>query len=273
MPNDGGNLLLTDEERTNLLRVEPGARKYIRPFLGAQEFINGWQRWCLWLVDISPDELRSLPEVMRRVDAVRKHRNASPRGTTQDLAKTPTLFGEIRQPAKRYLAIPKTSSERRPYIPMAFLDSKIIASTELFTIEKATVYQFGVLSSAMHMAWVRQVCGRLKSDYRYSNRLVYNNYPWPESPTEKQRAAVETAAQRVLDAREEHLKTGVTLADLYDPLAMPRSLTKAHSDLDRVVDRCYRSQPFTSDRQRVEYLFTLYEKFSTPLLSPGRKKK
>ncbi|MBI3026172.1 MAG: class I SAM-dependent DNA methyltransferase [Candidatus Tectomicrobia bacterium] len=274
MPNDGGHLLLTDSEKTELLKKEPDAKRFIRPFLGSQEFINGSQRWCIWLKDAPPAEVRALSEVMERVEAVKKHRLESPRETTRELAKKPMLFGEIRQPSEKYLAIPKTSSERRAYIPIAFLDSRTVASTELFTMPNAMPYHFGILSSAMHMAWVKQVCGRLKSDYRYSNSLVYNNYPWPEAPSAKQRAAVEKGAQAVLDAREEF--PNATLADLYDPLAMPPALVKAHAGLDRAVDLCYRPRPFESDRQRVEHLFALYEKLTAPLIpasKKGRRKK
>jgi len=263
MPNDGGHLLLTDSERKELLKKEPEAKKFIRPFLGSQEFINGTQRWCLWLKDAPPAEVRALPEVMKRVEAVKKLRLESPRETTRELAKTPMLFGEIRQPAAKYLTIPKTSSERRVYIPIAFLDSRVIASTELFTMIDAALFHFGVLSSGMQMAWVKQVCGRLKSDFRYSASLVYNNYPWPEAPTDKQRAAVETAVQAVLHARKAF--PDATLADLYDPLTMPPTLGKAHAELDRAVDLCYRPQPFQNDRQRVEHLFALYEKLLAPL--------
>jgi hypothetical protein len=269
MPNDGGHLILTDKEKTLLLNKEPAAHKFIRPFLGSEEFINGGPRSCLWLKDASPAEFRALPEVMKRVEGVRKHREASPRKTTRELAKTPMLFGEIRQPSGKYLAIPKTSSERRLYIPMAFLDSRVIASTELFSMSEAALFHFGVLSSAMHMAWVRQVCGRLESRYRYSASLVYNNFPWPDAPSAKRRDAVEAAAQAVLDARNAF--PDATLGDLYDPLAMPPALVKGHADLDRAVDRCYRSQPFESDRQRVEYLFVLYEKLTAPLVLPVKK--
>ncbi len=269
MPNDGGHLLLTDSEREQFLKKEPDAKKFIRPFLGSQEFINGTQRWCLWLKDTTPAEVRGLHGVMKRVEAVREYRLESPRETTRELARTPMLFGEIRQPSERYLTIPKTSSERRAYIPAAFLESRVIASTELFTMPEATAFHFGVLSSQMHMAWVRQVCGRLKSDFRYSATLVYNNFPWPETPSDKQRAAVEAAAQGVLDARKAF--PTATLADLYDPLAMPPTLVKAHADLDRAVDLCYRPQPFENERQRTEHLFFLYEKLSAPLIAPTKR--
>jgi hypothetical protein len=169
--------------------------------------------------------------------------------------------------------LPEVSSEHRKYIPIGFLTPKTFCSNLVKIFPNAKLYDFGILTSSMHMAWVRQVGGRLESRYRYSVKLVYNNYSWPESPTEKQREAVEKAAQTVLDVREEYLKTGSTLADLYDPLAMPAKLVKAHDALDRAVDRCYRSQPFTSERQRVEFLFDRYEKLTTPLIAATRKKK
>ncbi|MFA7368674.1 MAG: DNA methyltransferase [Kiritimatiellales bacterium] len=270
MPNDGGHLLFSDRQKAELAVTEPEAARFLRLILGPDEFLYGIKRWCLWLKEATPSELRASPEIMSRIEGVREHRKASSRATTKALALTPALFGEIRQPSARYLAIPKTSSETRSYIPMAFLEPAVVASTDLFTITGAYLFDFGVLTSAMHMAWVRQVCGRLKSDYRYSAKLVYNNYPWPE-PTEKQRAAVEAAAQAVLDARKEF--PDATLADLYDPLSMPPSLAKAHAALDRAVDKCYRPEPFTSERQHVEHLFELYEKLTAPLLPAAPKKK
>jgi MmeI, DNA-methyltransferase domain/MmeI, target recognition domain/MmeI, C-terminal domain/MmeI, N-terminal domain/MmeI, helicase spacer domain len=269
MPNDGGHLLLSDEEKKNLLEKEPAAAQFIRPFLGSEEFIHGIARWCLWLVNASPQDLRAMPEVIKRVEAVRQQRLKSSRATTRSLAKVPTLFGEIRQPARRYLAIPEVSSERRPYIPIAFLSGQIIASNKLYTISQADLFTFGVLSSAMHMAWVRQITGRLESRFQYSGKVVYNNYPWPDAPSAKQRAAVEAAAQSVLDARK--IFPDATLADLYDPLAMPPALVKAHAELDRAVDLCYRPQPFQNDRQRVEHLFALYERLTAPLIAPAKK--
>jgi hypothetical protein len=158
-------------------------------------------------------------------------------------------------------------------MPIGFIPSKVIANGSALIVPSATLDHFGILSSSMHMAWMRYTCGRLESRYQYSSQIVYNNYPWPEAPSEKQRVAVEAAAQAVLDAREEHLTKGATLADLYDPLAMPAKLAKAHAALDRAVDRCYRSQPFASERQRVEYLFGLYEKLTAPLIAAAGKKK
>jgi hypothetical protein len=273
MPNDGGHLVLTEEERAELIAKEPQAAKFIRPFLGSQEFIHGQRRWCLWLVGILPAKLRAMPETMARVDRVRRHRRASPRPTTRELANTPTLFGEIRQPDSDYLLIPSVSSEDRRYIPIGFMPKTTIGSNLVLFVPRATLYQFGILSSAMHLAWVRQVCGRLKSDLRYSNRLVYNNYPWPDGPNDEQRAAVESASQRVLDARKKYTANGATLADLYDALAMPPQFAQAHAALDRAVDRCYRSRPFTTERQRVEFLFEMYSNITAPLLPARRKRR
>ncbi|MGC2388276.1 MAG: type IIL restriction-modification enzyme MmeI, partial [Candidatus Acidiferrum sp.] len=188
---------------------------------------------------------------------------------TRRKADSPTLFAEIRQPSSDYLLIPSVSSETRKYVPIGFFPKDVIASNLVMFVPNAAPYHFGVLSSSMHMAWMRQVCGRLKSDYRYSNKLVYNNFPWPEEPSAKQRAAVEAAAKAVLKARKEF--PHATLADLYDPLAMPPVLVKAHADLDRAVDLCYRPQPFQNDRQRVEHLFALYEKLTAPLIAPAKK--
>jgi hypothetical protein len=192
---------------------------------------------------------------------------------TRALAATPTLFGEIRHAtAPNYLAIPKVSSERRRYIPIGYLPNKVIPGDKIFFIDDANLYTFGVLTSEMHMAWMRQVCGRLKSDYSYSSSLVYNNYPWPEA-TPEQKASVEQGAQAVLDARSLFLSPNgkSTLADLYDPVAMPPALAKAHADLDRAVEKCYRKEPFASDRERVEFLFALYERLTAPLVAPKNK--
>jgi len=268
-PIDGGHFILNAGARERLIEEEPGAAKFIRPFLGAQEFINGEGRWCLWLADISPNELRSMPEVKKRVELVREFRLRSKRPATRELSAVPTRFAFVSHPNKEYLLVPSVSSERRPYIQIGFEPAEVIASNLCLIVADATPYHFGVLSSAMHMAWVRQVCGRLKSDYRYSNKLVYNNFPWPEAPTDKQRAAVEAAAQTVLDVRKAFPND--TLADLYDPVAMPQALVKAHAELDRAVDLCYRPQPFENNRQRVEHLFAMYEKLTAPLIAPAKK--
>jgi hypothetical protein len=220
----------------------------------------------LWLGDCPPHQLRQLPEARKRVAAVRRFRAESKSVPTQKLAETPTRFHVENMPAAAYLLIPKVSSERRKYIPLGFMDPDVLASDLCFLMPNATPYHFGVLSSAMHMAWVRQVCGRLKSDFRYSATLVYNSFPWRGPPNDKRRAAVEASAARVLAVRSEYPET--TLADLYDPLAMPAKLVKAHATLDRAVDRCYRAQPFASDRQRVEFVFASYEQLSSSSSGP-----
>jgi hypothetical protein len=264
-----GNLILDAEARKKLLKESEQLKPFIRPFMGSEEFLNNTQRWCLWLVDAPPSVIRSSPSVLDRVEAVRKAREESNRPETKRLAKTPALFGEIRQPSTPYLLVPKVSSESRPYLPVGFVKPNVIANGSALIVPNARLYHFGVLSSAMHMAWMRYTCGRLESRYQYSSQIVYNNYPWPESPSVKQRAAVEAAAQAVLDARKKF--PDATLADLYDPLAMPPALVKAHTHLDRAVDLCYRPQPFDTDRHRVEHLFALYEKLTAPLMATGKK--
>jgi hypothetical protein len=204
----------------------------------------------------SERELRQLPESRKRVAAVRRFRAASRSAPTRKLAGTPTRFHVENMPREPYLLIPKVSSERRQYIPLGFMEPEVLSSDLCFLMPGATLVHFGVLSSAMHMAWIRLVCGRLESRYRYSAKLVYNNFPWPELPTGSRRAAVEASAARVLQVRAEY--PGATLADLYDPLTMPAKLVKAHVALDRAVDRCYRTQPFATDGQRTEFLFALY---------------
>jgi len=286
MPNDGGHFLLSASDRKRLLEEEPRAAKYLRRFVGAEEFLNGIERWCLWLQGENAAEFRKMPAVMAIVRAVASHRKKSPRETTKKLAETPAFFGEIRQPDCAYLLIPSVSSERRHYIPIGFMRPDVIASNLVLLVPGASLYHFGVLSSAMHMAWVRRMAGRLESRYRYSNRIVYNNFPWPGEPTEAKCARVEEAAKRVLDLRIEwgdgragflpvkkRNAPAACLADLYAPESMPLPLYKAHRALDIAVDRCYRREPFQSDRQRVEFLFALYEKLTAPLLAAAKPKR
>ena len=256
MANDGGFLILQDDEKENLIKSQPLAAKWIRPFLGAEEFINNKSRWCLWLADINPSELRTIPEVYERVLSVKKHRLSSNRAATNKLANTPYLFGEIRQPSSIYLMLPRVSSELRKFIPIGYLPPEIIASDAALTISNATLFHFGILTSTQHNAWMRTVAGRLKSDYRYSAKLVYNNFPWP-TPTDAQRSAIETAAQGVLDARARYPDS--SLADLYDPLTMPPELVKAHAKLDKAVDTAYGYKGANSDAERVAFLFGLYQ--------------
>ncbi|MBE2190465.1 MAG: class I SAM-dependent DNA methyltransferase [Candidatus Kapabacteria bacterium] len=269
MPNDGGNFLFTDDEKNAFIEQEPKAEKFFRPLISAHEFLNGHKRWCLWLKNANPTDLKETKLVTERVENVRKLRSESNRQATQKLAAFPTLFGEDRQPSSDYVLIPRVSSENRKYIPMGFYNEDSIASDTCLFIEGAKLYHFGILMSTIHMAWVKTVCGRLKSDYRYSKDIVYNNYPWPENPTDKQVKAIETAAQKVLDARLQFPNS--SLADLYDPLTMPPALVKAHNELDKAVDLAYRPQAFTSEANRMEFLFELYEKYMADLYTIDRK--
>ena len=270
-PVDGGFLLLSPEERAQLLNKEPRAEKWIRPLLGAEEFLNGKERWCLWLVGITPNELRAMPEVLKRVEAVRDFRLNSLKKQTQERAATATLFVENRQPEGAYILVPRVSSERRAFVPMGFMDSHTISTDLNNMIPCATPYHFGVLSSTMHNAWIRQTCGRLESRYRYSNTIVYNNYPWPDSPTDTQREKIEAAAQAVLDARAQF--PDATLADLYDPLTMPPALVKAHQKLDAAVDAAYGKKSFKNDAERVAFLFELYQRYTSLLPSTPKLKR
>jgi hypothetical protein len=258
-------LIIDDAERKALLKESSELKPYIRKIYGGEEYINGTFRWCLWLVDASPQLLRSCERLRKRIEGVKNFRLRSGRKATQALAANSHLFGEIRQPSSNYLLIPKVSSETRAYIPVGFLPPKIIASGSALVMPKATNFEFGVISSAMHMAWVRTVGGRLESRYQYSSNIVYNNFPWPMDATPAQRTKVEECAGRVLEARKDYLDNGATLADLYDPLYMPAPLLKAHQALDRAVDRCYRKKPFQTERERVEFLFQLYEQITAPL--------
>lgn len=276
MPNDGGNFSLTQAERADLLAREPGAAPWIRRFMGAQEFLNGGLRWCLWLKDLPPGALKFLPLVRGRVDAVREYRLRSTRAATQKLAATPALFAEIRQPATPYLLVPRHSSERRWCIPIGFMQPDTICGDANLVIPDATPYHLGLLTSSMHMAWVRTVCGRIKSDFRYTNEIVYNNFPWPVAASDAQREAIAMAAQGVLDARAAFPEA--TLADLYDPLSMPPVLVKAHQALDRAVDAAYApsggKKTWATDAERVAFLFELYQSLTRLLPEQkGRKKR
>lgn len=270
MPNDGGHLILNSDERKALLTAEPAAKPWIRKFVGSEEFIGELERWCLWLKGCEPKDLRAMPHVAKRIAAVRDTRLDSTREATRKLASFPALFGEDRQPDVPYLLVPGVSSERRAIIPIGFMDPKVIASNLVYVVSGATLYEFGIISSRMHMAWVSSVCGRLKSDYRYSASIVYNNYPWPD-PTDKQRKAIEAGAQAVLDARKTHTKS--TLADLYDPDSMPGDLVNAHRVLDRATEAAYTRRTFTSDADRVAFLLTNYQQLNNTLLLATAAKK
>ncbi|WP_295919866.1 DNA methyltransferase [uncultured Anaerovibrio sp.] len=235
-PTDDGNLILTFEEYEEFIKVEPQAEKFIRPFMMGKDFINRKPRYCIWLVGANPAELKKCPKVLERVQKVRDFRLASKKKATQQKADTPTLFDEIRQPETNYIALPKVTSERRRYIPIDYLSAEIIAGDKLFMLPDATMYFFGVLMSNVHMAWMRTICGRLKSDYSYSNTIVYNNFPWP-NPTDAQKSKIEKTAQGILDARAQYPDS--SLADLYDELTMPPELRKAHQANDRAVMEAY----------------------------------
>ena len=260
-PTDGGNLLFdTKESVEQLVKAEPLAAKYIREFVGADEFIKGKRRYCLWLVNANPSDLKKCPEIMRRVAAVRETRLKSTKAATRKQAETPTLFTEIRQPDGTYVVVPEVSSEKRRYVPIGFMDEKTVCSNLVFIVPEAELYHFGVITSNVHMAWMRVVCGRLKSDYRYSNTLVYNNFPWP-TPTEQQKLKIEQTAQAILDARA--LYPDSSLADLYDELTMPPELRKAHQANDRAVMDAYGfvkgSPARTSESACVAELMKMYQ--------------
>ncbi|HVZ79829.1 MAG TPA: DNA methyltransferase [bacterium] len=265
MPNDDGNFLLTNDEKDDLIKKEPKAKKVIRPFLSSKEFLRNIPRWCIWLKDIEPNLINDLKEIKNRIELVKKYRSESDREATRKLAAYPSLFGEIRQPKTSFVLVPRHSSENRRYIPMSYFGPENIVADSCLFLPEATYFHFGILNSTMHMAWVRQICGRLESRYRYSVGLVYNNFPWPENPNERQQEKVEEAAKAVLAARQSHPTSN--LADLYDPLSMPSNLNKAHAELDREVEKCYRKEPFESDRKRFEFLFDLYLKARSPLVS------
>jgi len=236
MPRDGGGFVLTESEKDDLIKNEPLAKKWIHLYLGADEFINNKKRYCLWLVGAAPNELRSCKEVMRRVENVKLFRASSKAAATRKFAETPTLFCQIAQPDTDYVIVPAVSSERRRYIPIGFMGKETIASNLVQIIPNANLYHFGILTSNVHMAWMRAVCGRLKSDYRYSKDVVYNNFPWP-TPTDAQKAKIEQTAQAILDARA--LYPDASLADLYDETTMPPELRKAHQQNDKAVMVAY----------------------------------
>ncbi|KJZ03072.1 methylase [Halomonas sp. S2151] len=255
-PTDGGNLIMSPEEKDVLVAAEPDAIPYVRRFMSGGDFINDRKRYCLWLTDITPQDLRKLKLVRERVEAVREFRQDSKAAATRRFADYPTLFRQIAQPDTNYLAIPEVSSERREYIPIAFFSPEVICSNKVQFVPDATPYHFGILMSSMHMAWTRAVCGRMKSDYSYSNSIVYNNFPWPEA-SEAQQKKIEATGQAILEARSNH--PGATLADLYDPLSMPVDLRKAHEANDKAVDAAYGRRRFKAEAERVGYLFELYQ--------------
>ena len=268
---DGGFLILTDEEKVELVSKNSKTEKYLKRFISGDDFINNITRWCIWLKNENPVDFRNIQEFQEKFKEVRIFRGNSTRAGTKKMGDLPYLFAEERQPDFDFLIIPKVSSENRRYIPIAYLKKDFIVSDKTFVVSGTTLYHFGILTSIMHNTWMRYTCGRLKSDYSYSNTIVYNNFPWPENPTDKQKESVEKAAQNVLDARLQFANS--SLADLYDPNTMPPILVKAHQALDKAVDACYRSQPFTSEAKRIEFLFELYDKYTAGLFVQEKIKK
>ena len=257
-PVEGGFLILSPEEKDELIKKEPHIEQYIRPFTSGDDFINNKKRYCLWLVGANPTDIKHAPEVISRIEGVREFRLASAKEATRRCAETPTLFMEVKEPQSNYLLIPATSSEQRRYIPIGYVDKQVIPNNAVQFVSDATLYHFGVITSNVHMAWMRVVCGRLKSDYRYSANIVYNNFPWP-TPTDEQNTKIEQTAQAILDARA--LYPDSSLADLYDELTMPIELRRAHQDNDRAVMAAYGfpvKSTFT-ESQCVAELFKMYQ--------------
>ena len=262
-PIDGGNYLFNEEEMHSFIEIEPSSRKYFKKWFGAQEFINRKNRFCLWLGEATPSELRSMPNVLKRIEAVRNYRLSSPSEGTRKIAEKPTRFHVENMPRGNYLLVPRVSSENRRYIPMGFMTPNDLASDAVQIVPDASLYDFGVLTSNVHMAWMRTVAGRLKSDYRYSAKIVYNNFPWPKV-TEEQREFISKTAQAILDARSLYPES--TLADLYDELTMPAELRKAHQENDIAVMKAYGmikkvggKDKFMTESETVSKLFGLYE--------------
>ncbi|MDD5461963.1 MAG: hypothetical protein PHG00_10100 [Methylococcales bacterium] len=276
-PTDGGHLLLSQGEAEAIRQTDPIAAKYIRTFLGSEEFINNLPRYCLWLKNSTAQDRKSSLEILRRMQGVKAMRLSSPKLPTKKLAETPYLFGEIRQKDGSYLAIPEVSSERRSYIPIGYLTNEV-ASNKLYMIPNANFYYFGILTSTMHMTWTRAVCGRLKSDYQYSAGIVYNNFPFPLIIKPEQQAKIEAAAQLVLDARIAEESNSAeqgqkcSLADLYASGNMPEALLKAHNTLDKVVDAAYGYKGGKDDAPRVAFLFEQYQKLVTKPQTESAKK-
>ncbi len=255
-PIDNGQYLFTEEEKNNFLKIEPQAEKLFKVWLGGDEFINGWRRYCLWLGELSEEEMKQYPECQKRVDKVRQYREASNRTSTKRIASTPRHFSVENMPAPPFIVIPQVSSERRNYIPIGFIvNQNTLCSDKLRLVPNGTLYHFGILTSSMHMAWMRTVCCRLKSDYSYSNNIVYNTFPWPNA-SEDQKQTISDLADCVLAARDEH--PDMSLGQMYNPETMPEDLKLAHQKLDAAVDRLYNSRGFASDEERLKTLFALY---------------
>lgn len=263
-PIDDGNYIFDVAQRNEFLAKEPTAVKFLHPYVGSEEYINGSQRWILALQNARPEELRKMPSVIERMQAVRAFRHQSKRKSTLKIADEPTRYNVEVIPTRPFLVIPEVSSELREYVPIGWLEPPTIPSNLVRILPDADLWDFGLITSRVHMAWLRNIGGRLESRYRYSIGIVYNPFPWPDAD-EKTREKIRAFARAILDARKNHPES--TFADLYDPNVMPNDLRKAHRDLDAAVDRLYRKEPFASDRERVEHLFKLYENLTAPMLA------
>ena len=264
-PTDGGFLLLSNEEKINLVSSYPISETIIKKYVGSYEFINNITRYCIWLKDVNPKLINSIPEIINRIKEVKKFRLQSSKASTKKWSDYPTLFIEERQPNSEYIIVPRVSSENRKIIPMGFFDNNYIVSDTCLAISNASLFHFGILQSTMHHNWIKTVCGRLESRFRYSNEIVYNNYPFPLNSTEKQIKLIEEKAQKIIDTRLDFPNS--TLAKMYDIDKVPPALIKAHNELDKAVDAAYRKEPFTSDAKRMEFLFELYEKYTADLFT------
>lgn len=265
-PTDGGNLILTEDEKNELLQKEPQAEQFIRPFLMGSDFIKRKTRYCIWLLGEDPSQIKKCPLILQRIKAVKEFRLASTKLATRKKAATPALFDEIKECKTDYIAIPKTSSQTRRYIPMGFLESNVISGDAIRILPDTNLYIFGVLTSNVHMAWMRTVAGRMKSDYSYSNTIVYNNFPWPEV-TDEQKEMISKTAQAILDARA--LYPDSSLADLYDELTMPVELRRAHQANDKAVMEAYGmtkivdgKRTWLTESETVARLFEMYEEIT-----------
>ena len=258
-PTDNGNLILSPEEKDKLITDYPEAKKFIHRFLMGSDMIKNNYRYCIWLVDVAPNEYRNIKPIVSRIEKVRQFRLKSKKAATRKKAETPMLFDEHNAPIADYIAVPKTSSENRNYIPMDYFDKSVIPGDALRIVPNATLFDFGLLESSVHMAWMRTVAGRMKSDYSYSNTIVYNNFPWPVID-DKTKAKIAKTAQGILDARK--LYPNSSLADLYDPLTMPIELRKAHEANDKAVLKAYGLKPSASETEIVQHLFKMYEQLT-----------
>ena len=269
MPLDGGHLLLSDKEKSDLIESHPDSNKYIKPIISAHEFINGKKRWCLWLVNTSESDLNKFPEIQKRVNLVREFRLKSKRFQTNSKANNPSLFSEMRDFGENFIVIPKVTSERRKYIPLGYFDKNHIVSDTCISIPNGNLYHFGILTSDIHMTWVKTVCGRLKNDFRYSKEIVYNNFPWPENPCQELMERIELGARKILDIRNHYSNN--SLADLYSH-NMPTDLAKAHKELDEIVEKAYCQNSLPDEEAKIEFLFNLYEKYNNSVSSTLKNK-